>query len=99
MAEEPLYLSPRATARQQKQQERDTLRALAQDLHTQGEDYLSALRNILRSQEPVDWLEEYGSQGAYQPRPFIPPLQDFTTGPRSIKLARKCGGSTHFSLG
>lgn len=79
-ADEPLHLSPRSAARWRKQQERETLRALAQDLHAEREAQLLALRNILRnrSQETVDWVEEYGSHGEYQQRPFTPPPETIT---------------------
>src|SRR3954470_20708342 len=75
--DEPLYLSPRSATRAQKQQERETLRAHAEDLHAEREAHLQSLRTILRSrsQEVVDWLEEYGSLGPYQPHSFVPPLQ------------------------
>ena len=80
IVDEPLYLSPRSGSRWKKQKEREALRDLAQDLHSEREAQLLALRSILRnrSQESVDWPEEYGSLGPYQERPFIPPPETVT---------------------
>jgi hypothetical protein len=81
LSSEPLYLSPRAASRAERQRQRETLRELAQDLHAEREAHLTALRNILhnRSRDLIDWLEEYGSAGPYQPRPFVPPLASVST--------------------
>jgi hypothetical protein len=88
--DEPLYLTSRSTARQRKQQEREALRAMAKDLHSEREEQLLALRNILRhrSTDSIDWLEEYGSRGAYQHRPFVAPEQDFTPNQLRAEVAQ-----------
>jgi hypothetical protein len=79
-AAEPLYVSRRSVSRSRKQEEREVLRDLARDLHADREAKLEALRGVLRSRstETVDWLDEYGSLGPYQPQPFVPPLQAIT---------------------
>jgi hypothetical protein len=69
-----LFPSPRALARQQRQEERRTLRHQAEDLHAEREAHLSSLGNLVRTRErdPIDWEQEYAAHGSYPPQPFMP---------------------------
>lgn len=72
----PLFPSPRAAARQARQNTRDAERMAAVGLQADREARLNALRGILhdREREPIVWEVEYASQGPYQPRPFAPEM-------------------------
>jgi len=72
----PLYLSSRTvTKRERQEQEREARQQQAQEQYSEREAELRSLRDILRgrSRDAVDWVEEYGSKGPYERRPFVPP--------------------------